>query len=238
MLLLRSLLFNLLFFTLTPVFSLLVIGFRPFGFPAAWFWAQIWSRLNQVLLRWICGIRTRIEGVEHMPDEPCVVMGKHQSAMETVLMPILVPPYTWVLKRELFYIPLFGWALKLTGAIGIRRGSPREAIKQVIEDGCERLRRGLWVVIFPEGTRSPVGESGKYQPGGIALAHKAKVGILPLAHNAGTCWPRRGFIKRPGTVTFRFLPFIPADEIMQAKRGELLAHLEHEIETATRELGG
>ncbi|MDX8401938.1 MAG: lysophospholipid acyltransferase family protein [Mariprofundaceae bacterium] len=234
----RSALFNLLFFAITPVFSLLVLAFRLFGFRAAWIWARAWSASVRGLLRAICGIRVRIEGTQHLPDVPCVVMAKHQSAMETVMMPLLVPPYTWVLKRELFWIPLFGQALMALDAIGIRRGSPREALRQVAHDGAARLKQGLWVVIFPEGTRSQPGQAGKYQPGGIVLAHKAGVGILPMAHNAGRHWPRRGFLKRPGTVTFRFLPFIPAEEVARANRAELLARLEREIEAATREMGG
>jgi len=238
MLVIRSALFNLCFTVLTPLFSLLVMLFRPFGFSAAWVWARMWSKATFFLLRVLCGIRVVIEGKEHFPDHACVVMAKHQSAAETIAMPILVPPYTWILKRELFYIPFFGWALALMGTIGIRRGSPREAIKQVIKGGSEMLGKNRWVVIFPEGTRAAVGTSGNYQPGGIILAQKAKSGILPMAHNAGVLWPKRGFIKKPGTMTFRFLPYIPAGEVASTKRAELIARLEQDIETATRELGG
>jgi len=238
MLAIRSALFNACFMILTPVFSLLVILFRPFGFSASWVWAKMWSNTIFMLLRVLCGIRIVIEGKEHMPEHACVVVAKHQSAAETVAMPILVPPYTWILKRELFNIPFFGWALALMGTIGIRRGSPREAIKQVIHDGRDMLEKGRWVVIFPEGTRSEAGTTGKYQPGGVILAHKAESGILPLAHNAGALWPKRGFIKKPGTITFRFLPYITADEVNSVHRTELLKRLERDIESATRELGG
>jgi len=165
-------------------------------------------------------------------------MGKHQSALETVMMPLLVPPYSWILKRELFYIPVFGWALWSIGTIAIRRGNPREAIRQVIAQGRAFLDAGRWVVIFPEGTRSRVGQIGQYQPGGIVLAQKAGVGILPLAHNAGQCWPRKGFIKRPGTVTFRFLPYLSAEEVQARKRNDLLDDLREQIESTTRSLGG
>jgi len=238
MLLLRSALFNLCFMVLTPLFSLLVILFRPFGFSASWVWAKMWSRIIFGLLRLFCGIRIVMEGTEHFPDEACVVVAKHQSAAETVAMPILVPPYTWILKRELFYIPFFGWALTLLGAIGIRRGSPRQAIKQVIAEGGRKLKEGMWVVVFPEGTRASVGTTGDYQPGGVILAQKAQAGILPMAHNAGALWPKRGFIKKPGTITFRFLPYIPPEMVTSTKRAELMTRLEHDIEAATRELGG
>jgi len=238
MLWMRSALFNLGFMLLTPLFSLLVILSRPFGFQASWFWAKLWSHSTFALLRLLCGIRIVIEGREHFPDEPCVVVAKHQSAAETVAMPLLVPPYTWILKRELFHIPFFGWALAIMGTIGIRRGSPREAIKQVMTDGRARLEQGRWVVIFPEGTRSSVGTTGNYQPGGIILAQKAKAGILPMAHNAGAVWPKRGFVKMPGTITFRFLPYIPAEEVTSIKRNDLLEQLKTDIEATTRELGG
>jgi len=238
MLWIRSALFNICFTLFTVVFSLLVMVCRPFGFSASWLWARTWSRCVFAMLRLLCGIRIVIEGQEHMPDEACVVVAKHQSAAETVAMPLLVPPYTWVLKRELFYLPFFGWALAMMGTIGIRRGSPREAIKQVIKDGTAMLRSGRWVVIFPEGTRAAAGTTGNYQPGGVILAQKAGAGILPLAHNAGVVWPKRGFIKRPGTITFRFLPYIPADVVTSVRRGELMTRLQQDIEQATRELGG
>ena len=238
MLAIRSALFNACFMILTPLFSLLVILFRPFGFSASWLWAKTWSNTTFFLLRVLCGIRVIIEGQEHLPGHACVVVAKHQSAAETVAMPMLVPPYTWILKRELFNIPFFGWALALMGTIGIRRGSPREAIKQVIHDGTAMLEQERWVVIFPEGTRSAVGATGNYQPGGVILAQKAKAGILPMAHNAGALWPKRGFIKKPGTITFRFLPYISADEVNAVRRNDLLKQLETDIEAATRELGG
>lgn len=236
MLFLRSLIFNIVFFTLTAVLSIMVVAARLFGLKASWFWAKLWSASVLGMAHLICGIRLNIEGREHLPDEACVVMAKHQSAMETIAMPSLVPLYVWVLKRELFYIPLFGWALWAVNGIAIRRGNPREAIKQVNDQGCRFLKEGRWVVIFPEGTRSAVGEKGEYKPGGITIAQKARVGILPMALNAGTCWPKRGFIKRPGVVTVRFLPFVSAEEVQNTSRKELLSLLETKIESATQEL--
>jgi len=161
MLIIRSTLFNLCFMLLTILFSTLLILTRIFGFRAAWLWAKVWSASTFWLLHVLCGIKLRVEGREHLPDEPCVVMAKHQSAAETIAMPILVPPYVWILKRELYYIPFFGWALAIMGTIAIRRGNPREAIKQVIQQGSKFLKTNRWVVVFPEGTRSAPGETGK-----------------------------------------------------------------------------
>ena len=238
MLFVRSALFNLFFFVLTPIFSILILLFRPFGFSVSWFWAKLWSRIMLGLARIICGIKVEIERRESFPAKACIVMAKHQSAMETIAMPMLVPAYAWILKRELFYIPLFGWALAVMGTIAIRRGNPREAIKQVIEQGKQRLAENRWVVIFPEGTRSAVGTTGNYQPGGVIVAQKAGAAILPMAHNAGAHWPKRGFIKKPGTVTFRFLPLIDAETVIATKRNDLLKQLENDIEAETRKLGG
>jgi len=238
MLLVRSTLFNLAFFAVTPIFSLLILISRPLGLRACWFWARAWSGCVRGLLRLCCRIHVRVEGLEHLPAAPCVVMGKHQSALETVMMPLLVPLYAWVLKRELLYIPLFGWALWCIGVIAIRRGSPRDAIRQVIEQGRAFLRAGRWVVIFPEGTRTPVGQTGVYQPGGAVLAQRAGVGILPFAHNAGRCWPKQGYVKYPGTVTIRFLPYLSAEQVAGMRRADLMRQLEQDIEAATRALGG
>jgi len=236
MLIIRSLLFNITFALLTAIFSILVCLSRPFGYKASWFWAKGWTHSVLTSLRILCGIHIHIEGQEHLPKEPCVVMAKHQSALETIAMPMLIPPYVWILKRELFYIPLFGWALWILDAIAIRRGNPREAIKQVNTQGINFLQQGKWVVIFPEGTRSEVGTAGDYKPGGISLAQKASVGILPMAHNAGAYWSKHAFIKKPGTVTIRFLPFISAQDVQDSKRGELMTQLQQEIEQHSLEL--
>lgn len=232
----RSCLFNLVFICLTLIFSILVIVSRPFTYAASWFWAKAWTHSVLFCLRLICGIQLKIEGKEHMPQEACVIMAKHQSALETIVMPILIPPYVWILKRELFYIPIFGWALWVLDAIAIRRGNPREAIKQVNCQGIQFLKQGKWVVVFPEGTRSTIGQAGEYKSGGISLAQKANVGILPLAHNAGACWSKQAFVKKPGTVTLRFLPFISAQQVQDGKRGELLSQIQSDIERHSLEL--
>jgi len=235
---LRSALFNLCMMLFTALFSILVLICRPFGFDAAWFWARGWTQAILSAAHWLCGIHIHVEGRGHLPAGACVVLAKHQSALETIAMPWLVPPYVWVLKRELFYIPIFGWALWALNAIAIRRSNTREALKQVLTQGQAFLREGRWVVMFPEGTRVAPGETGTYQASGIMLAKKAGVGILPMAHNSGIVWPKRGFIKRPGTVHVRFLPFISAEEVTGLPRDQLLEKIKSDIETACRKLGG
>ncbi|MDQ6964661.1 MAG: lysophospholipid acyltransferase family protein [Mariprofundales bacterium] len=229
MILLRSTLFNLLFFCLTPLFSLLLLAVRPFGYSAAWSIAKAWSRTTLALAEHICGIRVVVEGREHLPHTPCVVVAKHQSALETIAMPLLIPPYVWVLKKILLYIPIFGWALWAVDAIAINRGNPRQALKQMLHQGVERLQ-SRWIVVFPEGTRSTPGEARPYHAGGVILAKKAQVALLPLALNSGLCWPKRGFIKRPGTVTLRFLPPIDADTVAATDRTALLDSIRDSIE--------
>ncbi len=238
MLFIRSTLFNISFFTITAFCSLLLIISRPLGFSASWIWARRWSRAVLWLAKVCCGIRVEIEGTEHLTDVPCVVMAKHQSALETIIMPLLLPPYVWVLKKELFHIPVFGWALRIVDAISVDFSNPRQALKSINSQGQQFLKDGRWVVIFPEGTRAAVGHPEKYKAGGIMLAQKSSVGILPLAHNTGSCWGKRSYIKTPGVVRMRFLPMIPAKEVALRPRKELLQQLEHDIELHTRELGG
>lgn len=238
MLLIRSTLFNIFFFSATLLYSILLIVSRPFGFSASWFWAKKWSQAILWLARVFCGIHIEIEGKENLPSSPCVVMAKHQSALETIVMPLLIPPYVWVLKKELYYIPVLGWALWIMDAIFIEYANPRQALKSVYQQGTRFLQEKRWVVIFPEGSRADVGKPEKYKPGGIVLAQKSKVGILPLAHNTGTVWGRRSYIKYPGVVRMRFLPMITAEEVAARSRKDLLVQIEHDIEQHTSELGG
>ncbi len=225
---------NLITFTLAPV----VLLMRLFGENAAVQTAKFWGISSNFLLRYLCGIKIKVEGQEHIPAEACVVVVKHQSTWETTTLPLLLPTFSWVLKKELMSIPLFGWALHAIGAIGIDRSNPREALKQVNDLGIKSLQAGRPVVIFPEGTRTAVGETGNYQPSAIMLAKKAEVAILPVAHNAGVCWPKGTILKHPGTITIRFLPIIPVEEVVEKKRNELMTTCENSIETACRELGG
>lgn len=167
-----------------------------------------WARWQLSMLKHLCGLDYRVEGRKHLPAGAAVILAKHQSAWETIAFQQIFPPQTWVLKRELMWIPLFGWALALLRPIAIDRGAGRVAIEQVIEQGRERLQSGIWVVVFPEGTRMAPGTRRRYGIGGAALAAASGYPVVPVAHNAGSFWPRRGFLKRPGTIRVVIGPVI------------------------------
>lgn len=174
----------------------------PFGYVTRYRLAMSWSRLMMRSLRVLCRIDYEVQGLEHVPDSPCVFLIKHSSALETVAEIDIFGPQTWVLKRELQWIPIFGWALLLLKPIGINRSGRRNAVKQVIGLGKERLAEGINVMIFPEGTRVRHGQTRRYGSSGAALAKAADVPLIPVAHNAGVFWPRRGVMKFPGKVEF------------------------------------
>ncbi len=158
---------------------------------------------NVLILWWFrlcCGVKIVVEGLEHIPDRPFVALSKHQSAWETFYLQRLFCPVSTILKKELLRIPFFGWGLALTRPIAIDRSNPRDAMRQVLEQGLQRLEDGNNVLIYPEGTRMAYGAVGKYGRSGAALAIKAGVPVLPVAHNAGRCWPHRHWIKYPGTI--------------------------------------
>ncbi len=162
--------------------------------------ARSWARSVFFLLERLCGLSFTVEGREHIPAGSHIIMSNHTSAWETVALFIIFPPQVWVLKRELLWIPFVGWGLKLLKPIAIDRGAGHRAVSQVVEQGKERLARGLWVIIFPEGTRVVAGESRKYGVSGALLAIASDRLIVPFSHNAGEFWARRGFLKKPGVV--------------------------------------
>jgi 1-acyl-sn-glycerol-3-phosphate acyltransferase len=191
---------------------ILLLPFMPLVFPFSYrvrYW--VITRWAQVVLWWLaltCGLRYRVSGQEHIPAGPAIILAKHQSAWETLALQRVFPPQTWVLKRSLFYIPIFGWGLALLRAIGIDRGAGRKALQQVVEQGTDRLKAGIWVVIFPEGTRTAPGTRGKYNIGGAMLAKKSGFPVVPVAHNAGEYWRRNSLLKHPGVIDLVVGPVI------------------------------
>jgi 1-acyl-sn-glycerol-3-phosphate acyltransferase len=207
---LRSGLFALAQLLVTPPYALVALA--TFPLPRMWRYRVIsgWSRLNVWLARAILGIDWRVEGREHLPDRPAVILAKHQSAWETMAFQLIFPPQVHVLKRELLWIPFFGWGLALMSPIAIDRSRGGAALRAIARRGRERLAQGFWVVVFPEGTRVRPGERRAYQLGGAWLAAAAGAPVVPVAHNAGLYWPRNAFLKRPGTITVRIGPSIDA----------------------------
>ncbi|MBV9192460.1 MAG: 1-acyl-sn-glycerol-3-phosphate acyltransferase [Betaproteobacteria bacterium] len=210
MMLLRSVLFAAALVLVTPPYAL--IALLTFPLPR-WVRYRIisgWSMLVVWLARAILGIHWRIEGREHLPSRPAVILAKHQSAWETMAFQLFFPPQVHVLKRELLWIPFFGWGLALMSPIAIDRSRGVKALRAIARRGRERLEQGFWVVVFPEGTRVRPGERRPYQLGGAWLAAAAGAPVVPVAHNAGLVWPRNAFLKRSGTVIVRIGPVIDA----------------------------
>jgi 1-acyl-sn-glycerol-3-phosphate acyltransferase len=162
--------------------------------------ARGWARCLLWVLERLCGLKFVVEGRERIPQGNHIIMANHTSAWETVALFVIFPPQVWVLKRELLWIPFVGWGLKRLRPIAINRGAGHRAVNQVIEQGKQRLAAGLWVIIFPEGTRVVAGESRKFGVSGALLATATGQLVVPLSHNAGAFWPRRGIVKKPGTI--------------------------------------
>jgi 1-acyl-sn-glycerol-3-phosphate acyltransferase len=207
---LASVLYTGWLFAWTAIYGLffcLVAGFLPFRRRFAL--ARPWARVLLATLRYSCRLDYRVEGRENLPPGNHIALIKHSSAWETFAQVVLLPPQVWVLKRELMWVPVLGWCLRLVHAIAIDRGAGASAVRSVIEQGKARLAEGEWVVIFPEGTRMPAGETRKYGISGALLAVETGKLIVPVAHDAGYYWARRGLLKKPGTIRVVIGPPIP-----------------------------
>lgn len=196
----RSLIFFIIYALSAVLFSCL--GVLVWPLPFKWRYAVVsqWAKSNIWLLAKICDVHLEVEGKENIGDTPAVIICKHQSAWETLALQAVFPPQVWVLKRELLWIPFFGWGLASLNPIAIDRKAGRKALSQVIEQGLDRLSSGAWVVVFPEGTRVAPGYLGKFGIGGARLAVETGYPVIPVAHDAGNYWPKRGFLKTPGTI--------------------------------------
>jgi 1-acyl-sn-glycerol-3-phosphate acyltransferase len=207
---LRSTLFALALCIVTPPYAVFALLTAPLPRMTRYRLISGWSRLVIRLARWILRIEWRVEGRENLPSRPAVILSKHQSAWETMAFQLIFPPQVLVLKRELLWIPFFGWGLALMSPIAINRSRGMRALRTIARRGRERLAQGFWVVVFPEGTRVPPGAQREYHPGGAWLASASGAPVVPVAHNAGLLWPRNAFLKRSGTVTVRIGPPIEA----------------------------
>jgi len=196
-----SLLYTTFFLLFTFVYAIFFVIVSPFlPFRGRFALANLWASVLLLALKVICRLDYRVEGIENLPAEPSIVLMKHSSSWETFAQAALLPPQAWVLKRELTWIPFVGWGIRLLRAIAIDRGAGGAAVRQMIEQGRERLQAGVWIIVFPEGTRMAPGQTRRYGVGGAAVASETGALVVPVAHNAGYFWPRRGLMKKPGTI--------------------------------------
>ncbi|MFK7967007.1 MAG: lysophospholipid acyltransferase family protein [Burkholderiaceae bacterium] len=174
---------------------------------------MVWTRFCIWLADKLLGIKYQVKGTENMPTGPAILLSKHQSTWETLFYPGFFLPreLCYVFKRELLMLPFFGWGIGLLKMIHIDRKKGSGAFEEVVAQGKEKLAEGRLIIMFPEGTRIPVGQAGKYKSGGARLAVRTGAPIIPIAHNAGECWPRNAFIKKPGLVTVSIGPAIPTE---------------------------
>lgn len=159
-----------------------------------------WINISLAVLRYICGLKYRVEGLENIPEQGFIVMSKHSSTWETIALQKFFDPMVWVVKKELTRVPFFGWGLVAMNAIALNRGTGRQAIKQLVSESRQRMDEGRILMMFPEGTRVQPGEKKPFKLGGAIVSEKTGYAVLPVAHNAGEFWPRHSWIKWPGTI--------------------------------------
>lgn len=203
MIYLRSLCFSIGSILATIIVGGLGVFTFPFPFRMRYGFIRLWALFNLWWLQTTCKINYQIEGQNNISGSNGIIFCKHQSTWETLALQRIFPPQVWILKRELLWVPLFGWSLAMLKPIAIDRSSGRRAVKEIIEQGIQRLKQGLWVVVFPEGTRIAPGARRKFGVGGAILAENSRYPVIPVAHNAGEFWPRKGFLKHPGTIRVR-----------------------------------
>lgn len=234
MLFLRSILFLLGQIITAPLFTLIALLALPLHPLTRNVLISGWARSMLWWLKITCNIRHEITGLENIPNSPSIILAKHQSAWETLAFQAIFPTQVYVLKRELLWIPIFGWGLAMSSPIAIDRSAGREALKKLVASGQARLNKGFWVVIFPEGTRKAPGERGKYHIGGAWLATHTHTQVVPVAHNAGVYWAKNSLIKKPGIIRLHIGKPIQTAGI---KTDALNSQVEHWIETEMKTLG-
>lgn len=205
-----------------------------FPFSTRYAIAKLWSQLAIWNLKYICGLTHEVIGQENLPtDCNAIVLSKHQSAWETVAFQLIFPPHTYLLKKELLNLPIWGWGLRALEPIAIDRSEKKAALKSLLAQGNEWVKKGLWLIVFPEGTRIAPGNNGKYNAGGCLLAQKTGTPIISVAHNAGEYWPPRSFLKYPGKITLVIGPII---ETKDRKANDLIVEAETWIENTMQKI--
>lgn len=204
----RSFLFLLLAILITAPFGLLVTLAVVLPMRVRFALIAVWRAAFMAVCRYVLGLHYEVVGRENIPATPSVILSKHQSAWETIGLQAIFPPLVFVLKKSLLMIPFLGWAFAAVKMISIDRSAGKDALRQVADQGRDRLKAGYWVIIFPEGTRIAPGESRRFKTGGGHLAVAAGVLAVPVAHNAGEFWARNAFVKKPGVITVSIGPAI------------------------------
>lgn len=197
---LRSGIFVLVLSISIIVYSLLLFLTLPMPVKRRIGLVNAWVAFYGWWLRLCCGLDYRVSGLEQLPEGPAVIFARHSSAWETLALQRLFPPYVWIIKRELLWLPFFGWGLAMLHPIAIDRTRGREAVEQIARQGCRRLEEGFWVMCFPEATRMAPGERRRFGMGGAVLASRSGCPVVPVAHNAGVFWPPRRLSQYPGTI--------------------------------------
>ena len=229
MLILRSAVFNVLFYA--TFILLMIVGLPVLLMPRAarLRLVRFWARTSVALLDLICGMRIEFRNVDLIPKGGSILAVKHQSFLETFALVTVLDDFSYILKKELTAIPFFGWYVRGTGQIGLDREKKASAMPRLQQAVCEKLEQGRQVVIFPEGTRRPVGAVPAYKAGVSALCTRCQVPCTPVALNTGLFWPRHTFQRRPGTVVIEFLPPIPPG----LSKRDFMCALQNAIEPAT-----
>src|SRR5262249_28242795 len=230
--LIRSLLFNLVFYAWTGFLGIAALPLYLAPRTTVMSFGRWWSGTVLFLARRIAGIDHELRGAEYLPREPVIVAVKHQSAWDTLAVPALLGDVAIVLKRELLWIPCYGWYARRAGMVPVDRGAGATALKAMVRRAREVVAERRPIVIFPEGTRTAVGTKHPYHPGVAALYTQLKLPVVPIAVNSGLFWPRRSFLKRPGRIVVEALPPLPAG----LERRAFLAELQSRIEAATERL--
>ncbi len=227
----RSLLFSIGMIVSTIIVTVGSSFFILFPFPVRSKFIRSYAVFNVWSLKVLCGIRYEVKGRENIPDGNFIIFSSHQSTWETLTLQLIFPPLSYVIKKELLYVPFFGWALAMLKPVAIKRGTGRYALKQLIQKGIQRLKENIIVIIFPEGTRVAPDTKVEYKIGGGILAEKSGYPVVPIAHNAGYYWPKRGFLKKRGLITIHIGKAIPtkgrkAKEILDEAEAFIRPHIE------------
>lgn len=228
-----TLLFIGIFSTATVV-GILILLTTPLPFVIRYNISKAWCTVVLWMSKVFCGLSYEVEGLEHIdPEQPAIVLSNHQSAWETLAVRHILPMQSVLLKRSLLLFPIWGWALGVVKSIAIDRNNQRAAMRTLLEKGALYLKQGLWIVVFPEGTRTAAGEVRSFSAGGAMLAHKTGAPVIPLAHNAGDFWPRYSFFKYPGVIKVKIGPAI---QTQGRKAADINAEAEAWVRRAVEEM--